>query len=211
MRAVFCVLIASFAAVPLLAREPREESVEIADTAGLSRLDVELPVGALTLRSTDGQQARIEMSVNCGWRGNCERADRIELRVDRIGEMLMIRLENFPESVRSLSVDLSLEVPRTFALTLEHGVGDSEIIGLLGDIEVELGVGDVFVESPAGAFRSVSAEVGVGDADFRLGRSRAGERDGFLFLANQVEWNEGTGDSRIEIEVGVGDAEVSLK
>lgn len=211
MRAVFCVLIASFAALPLLAREPREEAVEITDTAGLSRVDVELPVGSLIVRATDGPQASIEMRVNCGWRGNCERADRIALRVDRIGETLMIRVENFPESVRSLSVDFKLEVPRTFALTLEHGVGDSEIIGLLGDIEVELGVGDVFVESAAGAFRSVSAEVGVGDADFRLGRSHAGERAGFLFLANEVEWDEGTGDSRIEIEVGVGDADVNLK
>lgn len=211
MRVAFCVLIASFATIPLLARESREEAVEIADTSGLSRVDVELPVGALTVRATNGPEARVEMRVNCGWRGNCERADRIELRIERHGDTLMVRLENFPESVRSLSVDLDIEVPRTFGLAVEHGVGDSEISGLLGDIEVELGVGDVLVESVAEAFRSVSAEAGVGDADFRLGRSRAGHRDGFLFLANQVEWRDGTGNSRIEVEVGVGDAEVNLR
>jgi hypothetical protein len=87
------------------------------------------------------------------------------------------------------------------------GVGELDIENLTGDVEAELGVGDLEIRGDSGDFRKVSAEVGVGDASLR---TRSGRVQGRGFIGRELLWNEGHGPSAIRAHVGVGEASVML-
>lgn len=202
----------SLAANDALAREVKSERQTV-DAAGLDSINIEHPVGDLQVIGTSGNRVTIEMSVSCGrwFAGSCrEKADRLELSVEQAGDVLFVRIDEMPNTVKSLSIDMEIRVPRRFAAEIEHGVGDTRVTGLRGDVSVELGVGDVMLTSEARWFRSVSLEAGVGDVDLRVSGRRGGEEEGFLFLGNEIEWRDGKGQSHIEVEVGVGEADVRL-
>lgn len=194
------------------AKEIKTERTSLS-ARGLDSVDVEHPVGKVRITGTSGDQVRIEMRVHCGrwFSGSCaERGERLELETDVVGDTLLVRIDKMPNSVKSLAVDLDIDLPRHLDVSVEHGVGGVRISGMAGDIEVELGVGDVRIDGRVRDFERVSAEVGVGDADFRAAGHRAGHSEGFLFLANTVEWDDGPGESEIEVEIGVGDATIRL-
>jgi len=107
-----------------------------------------------------------------------------------------------------LEPTLLIEVPKTVALDLEMGVGDCHVEGLVRDIRVELGVGDVTLGLLERDVRSVRLTVGIGDAALHHGGS-AQVVSGFL--GRKVRWDEGPGSSRVSVELGIGDIDVRLE
>ena len=115
--------------------------------------------------------------------------------------------------------------PSRLALNLEQGVGDVEVTGSAGDIEMEVGVGTASlavlggdvnvnvgvgngtVRGPAGAFRSADGAAGVGgtviEADGDVENSSG-------FVSHSSSWR-GDGTYTMELEVGVGDAKITLE
>ncbi len=114
--------------------------------------------------------------------------------------------------------------PSRLALSLEQGVGDVDVTGSAGGVEMEVGVGTVSVVVLGG---NVSVSVGVGDGTVRgpagafLSADAAGgvggaviEADGDVitgegFVSHSSSW-QGGGPHTIELEVGVGDAKIIL-
>jgi hypothetical protein len=108
---------------------------------------------------------------------------------------------------------------------IDHGVGNVELRGVAGGLEIDSGVGDVLVEvtsgdvsinlgvgnaslrAPADAYASAEGSGGVGDARLNV----CGERiSGSGFVGQSASWT-GDGSYHIEVDVGVGDAHIKLE
>jgi hypothetical protein len=100
----------------------------------------------------------------------------------------------------------TVQLPVVAITYIDFGVG--EIGGLFGatKLSVELGVGEVDVELPAASAGDIEISVGVGDADLR----GATDEDKDSAFVSQDIHGRGNGDKEINLEVGVGDAIVTL-
>lgn len=145
------------------------------------------------------------------------------LRADVKGDRLSLGIDPEGED-RRFEEKWTIVLPARLYVTIDHGVGDVELRGISGGLEIESGVGDVLAEvgsgdvrvelgvgdaslrAPADAYASAEASGGVGDA--RL--SVRGERiSGSGFVGKSARWT-GDGEFHIEMEVGVGNAHVKL-
>ena len=73
-----------------------------------------------------------------------------------------------------------------------------------------VGVGEVAVFAEQSSIGSLDLTVGVGSADISP-RPRGQSSSGFLFLGNEIFWDDGDGDAHYSIEVGVGEIEIRLE
>lgn len=176
-----------------------------------TRLQFEFPVGGLRVEATDDSKVRLELLVKCK-RGSIERCERfaegLTLDVDHTARQLRVEVEGYPKFGHSgITLHGTLLVPRGMTVKLEMGVGDLELEGLEGDLEVDLGVGEAELLLGAASYRTAEVEVGVGDASLRAAGRR---RSSSGFIGRSVSWTEGTGTSRAKLHVGVGDANVRM-
>ena len=181
------------------------------DASGIERLQISHPVGSLEIVGYNGTEIRVAMEVRCSsFRFRCEdKSADIELEEKSSGDTIRLDVEGYPRNSSGLSVELRVEVPYSMSIVLEKGVGDTIIRGLEGDLRVEAGVGSLDIYMSERYVRSIHAESGVGGATLYVDGRQAGERDGFLFLGNEVDW-AGEGDSRLDLEVGVGSLRIEL-
>jgi hypothetical protein len=210
------LLLAAAATPALSAREVvvRDESKTFpVESARLLRLDV--PVGEVRVDATGGDRIEVHFKARCGeHRRRCrERAARLVLEPTRSGGDMRIRLHGYDRDenrgINHPEVELRLAMPASLDLAVDMGVGELDVDGVEGDVTVDLGVGEARIEVPEEVVRSVGIDVGVGEAQLSP-RQEEIHRSGFLFLGNEIDWREGSGRSRIVVDVGVGEAHVRL-
>lgn len=171
---------------------------------------VEFPIGEMILESTDDPEIVAELEVRCrsGNRSCYERSKRLRLITTVAGRTRHLRLDGMSKlGNRGLEVTLRIGVPRSLAVGAEMGVGSLRVDGIVRDLKVELGVGEVIVLLHESDVRSVNLTVGIGDATLRHG-TKAQTVSGLL--GRKVRWNEGTGAAQVSVELGVGDIDVRL-
>ena len=176
-----------------------------------TRLKFDFPVGELRVEASDDSRVRLELLVKCRSASDerCERfVDNLRLEVDQTTRELSVKVKGYPKfNTHNINLQGVLQVPRGLAVELDMGVGDLEVEGLAGNLEVDLGVGEADLNLVASSYRSASVEVGVGDATLRAQGKR---RSSSGFVGRSVSWNEGGGSSRAKLHVGVGDATVRM-
>lgn len=177
------------------------------------RLDVS--VGELHVEVGEGNQIEAHLKLRCerDQRRCRDRASRITLVPTRGGDDLRLKVAGYDREERRgihrPEVDLRIVMPAALSLQVDMGVGELEIDGIEGDVTVDLGVGEAEIVMPEDAVRSVAIDVGVGEAEMRPRREQV-HHSGFLFLGNEIDWRDGTGRSRVVLDVGVGEATVRL-
>ena len=208
MRRIVISLFALTLAASLAADDRRTESFTF-DASSFEKLRIDHALGDLTIEESTGSTIEIKMTAECdGWRCGDD-VDDIELISRDSGSTLTLEVDGYPRFGGDVSVDLEIWMPAHLSLEIERGVGSTEISGITGDIEVEAGVGEVEIESTASAFRSAEAETGVGEVDIRVDGHKI--RATSSFIGGETKWREGEGSSRIDLEVGVGSADVRLR
>ena len=180
--------------------------------ARLSAVDLNFAAGALNIDGTDGSTVRLRVRARCDDESDHRCAEvlerlRVHSRVD--GDCLRLEVRGLSDGrLRDLDLEATLEIPRTIALDLDMGAGELEIDGLESGIDVDLGAGEAAIRIPERAVRSVEMTVGLGEASL----VRGGRRQEFVrILSSPVRWEDGTGRSRVDISLGVGEAEVTLR
>lgn len=174
---------------------------------------LDLPLGVIYVES--GQPGRVEIDIVIQCDSPSERcrarADEIYLDADERRGSLSLDIRGFSGKLRGRpSVEVHLRLPTKSAIAIDLGVGEVEITGIRGDVEVDLGVGEVTIFAAEEVVRSLRLAAGVGDVDLRPRRS--GQSDsGFLFLGNELHWDEGPGDASFSVDVGVGEVNVTLE
>ena len=174
-------------------------------------LDLDLPIGDLRVVASATAEARITVDIECSrGRRRCESAaEDLEIRVRRRAHRQILEIEGWPRwGTSGLSVRVVASVPPTTPVSVDMGVGEITVEGLESDLWIDLGVGKIDVEMASAAVRSVNLDSGIGESSVTLdGRRVGGKRS---FLGGEVDWSDGEGSARIEIDLGVGEITVKL-
>jgi hypothetical protein len=197
------------AVVPCMAAEGFGELTKTFEIEPGQKVRLHLPVADLRLEVADGNQIKADLLVSCRWLQECaEVLSDIDLVSSSTSRRFVVELKGLSkwESAK-VEVEGTLVVPRTADLELEIGVGDLKIYGVERNLRVDMGVGKVKIWQPPASIKAISLEVNVGEAVILGLAEDVSNRRPFL-VGSEVFWDKGTGDARIEVEVGVG--EVSL-
>ena len=205
--AALSVLAATPVRATVLETEPRTFPV-----AAHQRVRLEFPVGELKVIPTDEPVVRFDVHVRCSGHNDehCEElANRLVLDSFDEGGTLHLKLQKYPKWINhGMKVMGELRVPRLLAVKIEMGVGELDIDGIEGDLDVELGVGEAAIRSPKNHAGHVSVETGVGDASIHGGGS---DTESHGFIGSHATWTAGNGRSGVRVHVGVGEGTVRLE
>lgn len=224
------ILAALVFAVPAMAESSRVLTGTI-DAGDLESVRLDAGVGDIDVTATQGAtEVTVEIRLKPrrgGFFSSLKKAqrevDEAELRMDTSRGVLRLEIETESDD-RHFEERWTIEIPARLAFDLELGVGDVEIRDLSGSLSAEIGVGDLNAEGVSG---DLTVEVGVGEATIRAAATHYGSVAGSGgvgdaklvvrgrkvassgFVGHSAEWT-GEGEHFIEIEIGVGDAEVTL-
>ncbi len=176
------------------------------------KIHLEFPVAELNVDSGASGQVGLDVKVKCRQKtGRCaDRAHDLKLVYDNTGEVFKIEMKRFPRwhGSHNLKIVAHITVPRDLALRAELGVGEMNVHGVAGDLDVNLGVGQVNVDLPKEAFASVNLDTGIGEASLVA----AGQRyESSGLMSKELSWRKGTGRSKVKVDCGVGEIDVVLK
>lgn len=181
--------------------------------AGADRIHLEFPVGEVTVEAWDNPRVSLDVKVACNHERSkrcVEAAKNLRLVYNTSGDRLHVEVKNWPKfaGTKGLHVIAKINVPRGLPLRAELGVGELSVQGTAGDLDVDLGVGEVNVTLPKDAIRTVDLDTGVGEASLTAG-GRHYESSGLI--ARQLSWHKGPGRAGVKVDCGVGEIDVTLK
>jgi hypothetical protein len=210
--AIACAVLA-VAALPARADHGRKNLAETIPAAGATAIAIDFPVGDLRVETGTTDEVRVDLKVTCDrWFRSCaDRIDDVRLVSSRKGERLSVEILGWEHghSGGDLEVTGTITVPADRDLEIDMGVGELDVAVVSHQLDVDLGVGDVDVRMPAAAVKSVSLGAGVGDTSLRLPTGRVAEERSIV--SSEIDWRNGSGESKLSVEVGVGDARVILE
>lgn len=191
----------------LLEAEPKTYAL-----TGVRELSLDFPVGDLQVEGDDGTSVRVSMRVRCksGSLEACqERARQVTIDRRQADSTLTLKIEGGPDklNIHGVSLEARFLVPRSLATRIKMGVGALTIRDSGGDLDLDLGVGDIHVYAAARDYRAIRGDVGVGDATIH---AKTGRIEGQGFIGHSASWEEGTGPSEASAHVGVGSVNVVL-
>jgi len=199
-------LSAVFACNVALAASSKRENYSI-ESSEFREVQLEMSIGEMEIEVYDGDSIEIdiELIAKRRWfsfqRGE---VDDIELEQREQGDSLYLGIDD-----DGLDQTWHVRLPAHLALDVEVGVGDIRIDNFSNSLLLDLGVGAVEVNLTTMDYREVAVSAGVGDAVIRgFGRGTDNERN---LLVGADAYYQGEGQYNIEIEVGVGDAQVRAR
>jgi hypothetical protein len=176
------------------------------DPGSAQKLVVDFPVGKLEVIATDAQEITFSVELRCERSRDCE--DLVE-DVRAIHEVrddeVRLRIED-SKWHKDHHLRGKIEVPRSMSVEVAMNVGELEIEGVEKDLEVRMSVGEVDVRVAENALKSVDVRVSIGDASMRP-RGGSNVRG---WLGKRIDWDRGTGSSRLDIDLSIGEANIRL-
>ncbi len=173
------------------------------DASDLVHVDFDISVAEMDIQVYEGDEIELDIALEAdrGWWFFGRRdIDDVDVRVDFSGDSVEIILDE-----DDVEQDWRVRLPAHLAISMEIGVGDVDIDGVANDLLMEMGVGAVQVTVADLDFDIIHLQTGVGDSSLRgFGRGTDNERN----FVGADSYYRGEGDHEIEIELGVGDAEV---
>lgn len=212
MRIIPLVLTAGLVAASAQASDvERSLDLKLA-AAGITRVVLKVGVGDVEILSGDPGSitAHVEATAKKGWTTSARsrrELDELTIESEVQGDTLHLRLSRQHDDDHHLGEDWSLHLPPGTAVKVEQGVGDLRVLDLAGDIEAEVGVGDVRIEGEYASFGSIHGKSGVGDASLH---SPKGLEEGHGFIAHTLS-TSGPGKAAIDAAAGVGDIDIRLR
>ena len=221
--AVVCIATVATAAERKLSHERSAKGIDVvAFDAG---------TGDFELIATDGETIEVEVTLTPrrgGLFSSLKDSEReVETAVLQSGivrQRLMLEIET-DSGDRRFEERWEVRLPSRCGVEIEAGVGNVTLLGVAGGVKLEVGVGNVKLEAPEGdvlvevgvgdaavkalaaSYGPVKASGGVGDARIKVANERVASGG---FVGQSASW-VGNGQYRIQVEVGVGDADVMLE
>jgi hypothetical protein len=178
--------------------------------AAARRIALDLPPGEIRIEPSPDGRLRVELGVYCALDGeHCdERAEGLSLATEVDGNTLRLKVEGMPTvNVRGLNLRGRILVPRATTLDVDLPAGELKIRGIEADLDVDVGAGEITIELRERDVRSVRVGVGIGEASLSVGGHTI---EGSGWLGHRVRWGEGSGSSRVAVNLGVGEVHVGL-
>lgn len=192
---------------PALTASERREISEQFEIAEGQKLRIDFPVGELEIEAGDRTQVEAELTVRCRWNlADCRHAvEQIELVSRSTSRRVTLELSGLSRwHGTTLDIEGMILVPKNTPLEVEMGVAELDITGVETDLRIDVGVGKVRVSMPEAQISRALLDVSVGEVELLGAPGRATGRRSFL-VGNEVHWDDGPGQARVDIEVGVGE------
>ena len=176
----------------------------------LKGVHVDFTVGELNIEGTDGDHVVVQLYVHCK-RDNdrCEElADDLRLDARTRGDQLDIGVDG--HSIFDSDdywVEGVIRIPARMRVDIDMPVGEVRITGMKSDVDLRLKVGEATIEMREEHVGRVSAGITIGEASID---SRDGHEGVEGLFGRRVRWAEGRGPARVDVHVGVGEANVRL-
>jgi hypothetical protein len=174
-------------------------------------IHLEFPVGEMVVQAWDESQVKVEARFECDSKsGRCaEAAKALRFVASTQGQKLHVELQGWPKSgTRGLEAHVQVKVPRGLPLIAELGVGELSISGIEGNLNAEVGVGEVRIAMAESAVGSVHLDAGIGEANLSAGGKRY-QSSGFI--SKELNWTRGSGQADVQVDCGVGEINVELR
>lgn len=171
---------------------------------GIKEIKLNAHVGTVKLSKSQDNFIHIYVKVSekDGWSLFKSSTDDAQLKIDNNGNQIKVSLNN-----DEYGEDWQIEIPSLVRVDAELGIGEMLIDGLSSNLSVDVGVGDIKINSVANDYALVNAEVGVGDAAINSNVGKLEEDS--AFVSKQANWI-GKGKYTMDVEVGVGDVSIKL-
>jgi hypothetical protein len=186
--------------------------------ADVKRIVIEVPVAELTVRTAAGSDVTIE-GVATRDVDNDKEAREAQPIVDNSSIVMKSRgrtayiepeyrgVANGWMKKKKTAFRVTITVPPGLPVDIDQEVGDVEISGATGDMNLRLGVGEVHVTMPKHSVRELSASATIGEVKTNF-PDRTITKEGF-FAGTTHYLNEG-GKSNINLRVRVGEMKIDL-
>lgn len=209
MRTLKTLPLLLFLTVPAAAQERTLHLSRSLD--GITTVVVKAGVGEVELTGDAPENAltaRVDLSPKSGfWSSRSQRVvERAELVATVEGDTLTLRVSPRGDN-NNFGEEWTIHMPAGLAAKVRLGVGEVKVFEILGDIDVDLGVGEVRIEGEYSAFGDIRAASGVGDATLR---TPEGRQSGEGFVGHSLQ-ERGPGKSAIRVSIGVGETQIRLR
>lgn len=212
--AVILLLAGSAMADPKVSREFRVEAL----AGSVDRVIVEAGVSELEIRNGQAGSIVAHGVVKREYESSEDikeaRAilDQSEIQIEIDGSRAIIRRKLGPDAdgwrVRNQTqFTIIVEIPVAVDVEVRQRVGEITVDGSFGNIDVDLGVGEVKIRTPKKNVREVSARTRIGENRTHTG-DRIITREGVL--SGKTEFFNDGGTSRLHVAVGVGEIDIEL-
>lgn len=210
-RSLLALLAVTLLPCAVVAGELRDinQTFSIGEQTGV-RIDI--PVAELEVLGSNGDSIEIEFTASCKRDHDCKDVlDQLEFETHGSRNTLRIDLVGYPKWGKGrVELEGSIRIPRRLEVEVELGVGELEIKELSGDLRAELGVGEINAWVDKGTVRTVTLDAGVGEVElYGAGTRLEGRRS--MLVGSEAFWDEGPGEARIFLEVGVGEISVWME
>lgn len=174
------------------------------DAEDLVHVDFEISIAQMGIEVYDGDVLELDLVIEADrdwWIFGRKDIDNVELKVDRNGEQLKLRLDD-----NDIQQEWVARLPAHLAVSMDLGVGEVEFTDFANDLNLGLGVGSMQLSVADNVdFESIHLNAGVGDTSVR-GFDNGSDNERSFVGADS--WYHGDGEFVVEVEVGVGDARV---
>jgi len=188
---LFCIALSPFCAADNWRYE--ETRSDSRDFVSGGYLHVRMTVGDLHIKHSDSTKIRLQYTVKSRRERNVK-----EARVDFDIHGNDANIEFHSPMGGNTDLDVELEVPGNTNLEVHQKVGDLTIDDIVGDKDLNLGVGDLRIATGHAGYRMVNATTGVGDVN----SDGYGETSGWIGKTLKYR---GDGKYQLRAHVGVGD------
>jgi hypothetical protein len=171
---------------------------------GIEEVELHASVGSMHIVPYDGDEIRLVLEIESkdhGWFDRKRDVSGVELESHTRGSRLVLR-----QTEEDTNTEWTVQLPVVARTTIDMGVGDIDAELGATELDIDLGVGEVDVTLPEASTGEVDISVGVGDAKLR----GADDVDYDKAFVSQDIRGHGAGDLDARIEIGVGDATVTL-
>jgi hypothetical protein len=200
-------------ASPALADEEVRTFSENFDAASLDSMYLDFPIGELTVEGTASERIMVEIVIECSSRRSLDacidRAEELTLESKVRGERLDLWIEGFSKwRSRGMQVEMKVLVPESLDVRIDMSIGELDLKRLLGNVAVDMSIGEVTFEGSEEMVSRVRLDTGIGESSLSTHRGRNSSAGLFT---REIAWSEGNGDSEIRIELGIGEISVRLR
>lgn len=175
-----------------------------------SRVAVNLSFGEVQVEGNDGSQIVVELKLTCS-RADLDKCRRRGEKIRVIPRIkkgkFVIALKHTPRGrIQGLKAQVKVSLPNNVPLSVDMVGGDVFVARMLSDVSVDGGGADVDIVAQHDQIGDVKVKVMAGKAELWMG-------DGHMKgsgIPRSIRWR-GPGASKIDIDLGTGDARVRLE
>ncbi|MDP2560083.1 hypothetical protein [Psychrobium sp. 1_MG-2023] len=171
---------------------------------GVTQFELDAHVGTVKVSSSADDKIHIYVKVSekDGWGVFKSSPKDAKLTVNNNHGKLSVSLND-----DDYGEEWHIQIPQLETLDVDLGVGEMTVKDISANLQLDVGVGEVKVYSDVNSFGVANVEAGVGAAQVK---ASSGTKDANrAMVSEEVVWR-GTGQYKMDVEVGVGDASITL-